>query len=236
MPGLPFNLVAGESAIQAFKAEQQLGRQQSFTPIILVPGLWSSDQIPAAERTRRARQLLGPADATSAGKQFLAERFREGYDYPDRDPEQPGPEIFDALRPGQADAFLTELSLHKDCDPYTRSSSPFDQVAIMRVPTVQSYEVPVYLDWGGWNACPSPLEIAAVGRYWEGTHGATLVAMGADKLEFSVTRRPANHAEAVALLKEHLSFAPDNAELDQDMLEEMAAELQGSDYWFFWWD
>ena len=60
--------------------------------------------------------------------------------------------------------------------------------------------------------------------------------MGADKLEFSVTRRPANHAEAVALLKEHLSFAPGNAELDQDMLETAAAELRGSDYWFFWWD
>ena len=234
--GYPYNLVAGESAVEAFKAEQQLGRQQGFTPIILVPGLWSSDQIPAQERIRRSQQLLGAADATSFGKQFLATRFREMYDDPDRDPERPGPEIFEALRPVQADVCVTELSLHKDCDPYTQSSSPFDQVAIMRIPTAHSYEIPVYLDWGGWNACPSPLEIAAVGRYWEGTHGATLVAMGADKLEFSVTRRPANHAEAVVLLKEHLSFAPDNAELDQDMLEGLAAELQGSDYWFFWWD
>src|SRR5215204_4204881 len=143
--GYPYDLVAGGSAEQAFKAEQRLGLEQGFTPIILVPGLWSSDEIPAIERTRRSRQLLGPTDATFAGKQFLAERFREGYDYPDRDPEQPGPEIFDALRPVQADKPSTELSLHIEHDPNTRSSSPFDQVAIMRIPTAHSYEIPVYL-------------------------------------------------------------------------------------------
>jgi Domain of unknown function (DUF4253) len=110
------------------------------------------------------------------------------------------------------------------------------EVAIMRIPTAHSYEVPIYLDWGGWNYCPWPLEIAAVGRHWSKTHGAELVGIKPDGLEFTISRKPANHREAVALLKEHLGFAPASEALDREMAEELAAELLVLDSWFFWWD
>jgi hypothetical protein len=233
--GYPHKLVSGESAEEVFNAECELGRQQGFTPVIIIPDRWSSTTVSADERTRQALRVLAGGVTPSFGKQLLAGWFKGNFESRD-DPDAPGAELFDELRPVPADVRPSGIELIRDHDPITRSSAPFAQVSIMRIPTVHSYEIPVYLDWGGWNACPPSLEMAAVGRYWEETHGARLVAMGADKLEFQVSRRPANHAEAVALLKEHLSFAPENLELDQDMLEGAAAELRVSNSWFFWWD
>jgi hypothetical protein len=232
--GYPYDLVAGGSAEPAFQAEQRLGQQQGFTPIILVPGLWNSDPVPANERIEKARQVLAGGVTPSLGKQLLTGWFKANYESPDREP--PGAELFDALRPVPPQALPSGISMVQDYDPNTRSLKPFDQVAIMRIPTAHGYEVPAYLSWSENVDAPSSLEIAAVGRYWEETHGATLVAMGPDKLEFSVTRRPGNHAEAVALLKEHVSFASETLQFDQDMLEGAAADLQASDQWFFWWD
>jgi hypothetical protein len=104
------------------------------------------------------------------------------------------------------------------------------------VPSSEPHAVPLYLDWGGWNAVPQSHELAAVARYWQDTHGARLIAVWADQLEFQVARKPATHAEAVTLLKEHYAFASENWEFDQDMLEGAAAELRLRDSWTFWWD
>jgi uncharacterized protein DUF4253 len=233
--GFPHQLVSGDKAEEVFKTEQELGRQQGFTPVILIPDRWSSTSVPADERTKAARDVLAGGVTAAFGKRLLTGWFKSYFE--DReDPEAPGVELFDELRPVPPQAASSGIGLIRDYDPNARSFSPFAEVAIMRIPTVHSYEIPVYLDWGGWNACPASLEMAAVGRYWEETHGARLVAMGSDKLEFHVSRTPANHAEAIALLKEHLSFAPENLEFDQDMLEGAAAELQVRDSWFFWWD
>ena len=43
-------------------------------------------------------------------------------------------------------------------------------------------------------------------------------------------------ASAIALLKEHYGFAPDNFEFYVPFLEDAAAYLRTNSVWAFWWD
>jgi hypothetical protein len=207
--------------------ERELGRKQGFTPVIIAPGLWNSTEIAAAKRTRNAQQLLaedGAAYNAAFGRELLAgtlEAFADGL------PHNPDPALFDALQPVEAKPQGNGLQLLRKVA----------EAAIMRIPTTESHTIPVYLGWGGWNAMvPSDLEICAVSRHWGETYGAELVAVGADALEFSVARKPADHAAAVQLLREHCCFAPDGLAFKKDELERAAALLRVADTWTFWWD
>ncbi len=78
--------------------------------------------------------------------------------------------------------------------------------------------------------------MVAVARHWRQAYGAELVAMGADLLEFSVARPPADHASAIALIKEHYVFSSEGYEFDREYLETILAQLRVIKSWVFWWD
>jgi hypothetical protein len=234
--GYPHSIVSPEQVHGAFSAETELGARQGFTPVILVPELWCTTRVAPEKRTRSVRRLpLNVYDA-AFGREFLARRFARLYDDLDLDPECLDPALFAALRPVAPRVLQPGLGLLRRYNRASGSMESVPQVAIMRIPTPESHAITAYLDWGGWNAAPSPLEIVAVSRHWGEAYGARLIAMGSAQLEFTVARRPTSHREAVALLKEQYCFAPDNWDSDQTGLEEAAAELQVSDTWFFWWD
>jgi hypothetical protein len=234
--GYPYQLVSAGTIEATFRAEQELATQEGFSPIIIAPGLWNSTPISAEERTRRALASISERYDAAFGRAFLADRFSNMRRDLDSDPDAPDLHVFEDLQPVAASPRAPGLLLPRRYDPVERTMQPLEAVAIMRIPTAHSAWIPAYLDWGGWNAVPTPLEIAAVARHWAETHGATLVAMTSDQLEFAITKRPSSHSDAVALLKEHYAFAPDTYELDQDMLQQAAAELQVVDSWTFWWD
>ena len=236
--GFPHIVLAAEGCAEVLKAEQEQGIREGFAPVVIVPGYWNSTQMSADKRARRALKLITPQYGAAHGREWLATRFAriqvdlEQY----ADEEDVDPALLDTLRPVEVKPREPGLHLLRRYNAVTQSMEYRPQVAIMRIPTRESHTIPVYLDWGGWNAVPSPLEIAAISRHWGETYGAELAAIGSDTLEFTVRRKPASHAEAVALLKEQYSFAPDTWEYDRDMLEGAAAELRNGDSWFFWWD
>jgi hypothetical protein len=236
--GFPHTVLAAEGCAEVLKAEQEQGVREGFTPVVIVPGYWNSTQMAATQRARRASKLSRRKYDAAHGREWLTRTFAELQAdlEQDHDEESEGPDLFDTLRPVEAQPREPGLHLLRRYNAATRSMEYRPQVAIMRIPTRESHTIPVYLDWGGWNAVPSPLEIAAISRHWGETYGAELAAIGSDTLEFTVRRKPASHAEAVALLKEQYSFAPDTWEYDRDMLEGAAAELRNGDSWFFWWD
>jgi hypothetical protein len=108
---------------------------------------------------------------------------------------------------------------------------PHERVHIALIPTTDRTEIPAYLHWGGWNACPEPHHHVAAARHWRDTYGAELVSMSHDIVEFRVTRRPKDRAEATALAHEHHDYSSEIEELLP-----YAAELLVLDWWFFWWD
>jgi hypothetical protein len=234
--GFPFGVVPYDGAMEAFEAELWIGEQEGFTPLFVVSGLWCPVTSSASKRMGMAKRHLADGITAQEGQAFLASRLEAMPRYLALDPETPDPAMFDALRAIEIPPLADGLALLKHYNAASQVMEPVPEVAIMRVPTSEPQAIPLYLDWGGWNAVPQSHELAAVARYWQDTHGARLVAVSADQLEFQVARKPATHGEAVALLKEHYAFASENWEFDQDMLEGAAAELRLRDSRTFWWD
>lgn len=111
----------------------------------------------------------------------------------------------------------------------------YDRCHILILPTSQGWEVPAYLRFGGWNACPPPAVQVAALRSWHQRFGAELVGLQTDTLNLRVDRRPADRAAAMALAWEQYRYCPDLAE-DAGTLTELAATLLADDWWYFWWD
>jgi Domain of unknown function (DUF4253) len=231
--GYPYDVVSGSTVSEAFASAKSAADEGGFVPVVLVPGHWNSRKRTSEARCRRAQELLR---AVGDGRQFLADRLLVMYDDLKLDAENPDPDQFDELESKESEAVSTGVSIANRYVAEQAVERAWNQVAIVRVPAASSDELPAYFEWGGWNAVPSTEMIVAVAGHWKQTYGSELVAMGPDLLEFHVSRRPADHATAVALLKEHYVFAPDGFEFDRESLERAAAHLRASTSWVFWWD
>jgi hypothetical protein len=207
-----------------FLAEQKLGVEHGYSPILVVArGTWNSTPISAERRTKRALALISERHNANAGRAFLSAAMESIWDETDL-------ALFDALCPVEVPSPPPGILLLRHGWDGAR---PVDQVAIMRIPTASSAWIPAYLDWDDWTGLPSPPDFAAVCQHWDEIHGARLVAMSADSLEFSVERPPRSHAEAVQLLKEHLVLESYRYSARYKFLEEGAALLMNRRSWLF---
>ncbi len=132
--------------------------------------------------------------------------------------------------PGEVEQMA--LTVHRDI----RTGRPFARTHIVIVPADDPTQVPAYLRWGNWNACPAPEIHVAVHRRWRDQYGAQIVGMSSDVINMRVTHRPATREEALALAKEQYLYCSDIVLQGTDTLEPLAAGLMESDWWYFWWD
>jgi hypothetical protein len=116
------------------------------------------------------------------------------------------------------------------------SGRPHARVHILLIPARFSWEVPAWLRWGGWNACPPPEYHVAALRRWHGRHGAELIGMNGDTLNLRAARRPQTREEAMTLAREQYGYCPDIVDQGVESLSALAATLMASDWWYFWWD
>ncbi|KTE17024.1 hypothetical protein ATE71_03270 [Sphingopyxis sp. H115] len=116
------------------------------------------------------------------------------------------------------------------------SGQPYPQAHILLLPTTRSWDVPAYLKWGGWNACP-PAEIhVAAMRRWATNYGAEIVGISGDVMNIKVQRRPTDRDEAIALAREQYAYCSDIVDQGVGGIAALAAGLMTSDWWYFWWD
>lgn len=113
---------------------------------------------------------------------------------------------------------------------------PLDRVHILLIPTQDWTEVPAYLRWGNWNACPGPEEHVAAWRYWQGRYGLELVGMGFNVLNLRVARPPTTREAALALAREQFLYCDDIVFQGTETLSALAASLLDGEWWYFWWD
>lgn len=110
-------------------------------------------------------------------------------------------------------------------------SEPVPLIALTRIPTAEHWRLPLYVNFGGWNACPRPAEIAAFALRWHRLHGARIACITEDTLEFTVERPPESFEEARRLAMEHVLFCSE----DFGDLSDYIAQLRSARRWFFWW-
>jgi hypothetical protein len=111
---------------------------------------------------------------------------------------------------------------------------PLPEVFLALVPTKSSWEVPVYLQIGGWDNIPPPEENVAILKYWNDLYGAELVAVQSATFELLVAHPPTQKRVALQLAKEHVAFCRDV--FSEQTLGDIGAMLRKSTVWFFWWD
>jgi Domain of unknown function (DUF4253) len=116
------------------------------------------------------------------------------------------------------------------------TGKPFARVHILIIPTTNSWEVPAYLGWGNWNACPPPTYHVAVLKSWNQRFGAELVGINADTLNIRISRPPTDRKTALDLARQQYLYCPDLIDQGVGNLSALAAILMSGDWWYFWWD
>ena len=116
------------------------------------------------------------------------------------------------------------------------SDEPWPIVHMALIPAQDAAEVPAYLNYGGWNACPAPEYQVAALRSWRDRYGAELIGLG-NVMDLQVLRSPTTREQALELAREHYDFCPDVADEGAFTLSDMAANLKSDRWWnFVWWE
>ena len=215
-----FALVPGAEAERALDEIGEL--RADCTPVIL------GDPETAAKMLAPDRASLGtmPTEPDRIDlDRWIAERLNDLKQYGIEPPRGPWPDA-----PGAKNRELTSLR------SLTASRDFLPEIVVALVPTTEPGLLAPYLRYGDWNDCPSSAVHAAIARRWTGAYGATPVAFAGDVIECRVARPVATQEQAMELALEQFAYCPDIVLQGTQTLECLAAEILGSQYWFFWWD
>jgi hypothetical protein len=107
---------------------------------------------------------------------------------------------------------------------------------LLLIKVEHSYEVPAYLQFGGWNDCPTPELQVAVLREWGNEYRARPACTTGDVVECVVVNRPQKEAEAMKLAAQQWIFCADIVAQGTQSIRKLAMEIWKAPTWFFWWD
>jgi hypothetical protein len=109
--------------------------------------------------------------------------------------------------------------------------SEHEMMALLLLPTPNSWEAPAYLNWFGADAVGTEVLIALF-KKWHEKFGAELVANYGTMLQFYATSKPQTVSDALSIALEQELIAPCTTALPGVSLYEHAAALMVSDKWF----
>lgn len=110
------------------------------------------------------------------------------------------------------------------------------QVELILAKIDQPWKLPAVVRFGGWNDCPESEVLCAFFRRWQERYGAEIVALHNDLIECTVKNPPRDEAAAMELAWEQFWFSFDIVDQGYETVQNLAATLLNSDYWYFWWD
>lgn len=113
---------------------------------------------------------------------------------------------------------------------------PIKELYIAILPTEDATEAAAYLKFGDWNANPSPEMHVAAARYWQEQAGAIPIYVGFDVIEYKVTKPPQTKQAAIQMAAIMYDYCEDIVTQGVGSVSDLGATIQGSPYWYFWWD
>jgi hypothetical protein len=225
VPDFPYPLkaVPGAEAVSQWRTLQNYWRQEGCSAVLVGD---IEDVIHHREnfgyRKASVESILEASKTLDAAK-YLKDRFARGEDFYSGVEKGTWPATAGA--PHQLTAHLNLLTRR-----------PKDTVFFAMIPTVESFEIPGFLKYGGWNECPGPAEQVAMFRRWSKNHGVEIYAMLGDVIECEISHPPESRQAASALAFEQFVFCSDIVYQGTQTLYRLAASLQNARHWFFWWD
>ncbi len=216
--------IAGEQAIEAWQA---VFKDANKTAIIVPENL--NDGVVVSKNKNDIEKDLATYPQIDL-ERWLEERWT-GYDFGNEEDE-----LVDMMEE-MGEEIPEPQPSHNFTIPYDiLSQKPLDKLWLVDFTGIKSYEIPIYLQYGGWNANPMPNEQAAVLKYWHDKYGAELFGINNDVLEMYVRNPPTNYDEAHILAKEQMAYCDDIVFQGTMTVERLAQSLINSKSWYFWWD
>ena len=127
---------------------------------------------------------------------------------------------------------ITELSIAIDWE----TEEPMDEVLLTLIPTSDWTQIPAFLDYGGWNDCPSAEWHIAALRHWTEEYECELVGLSYDSMNIRTAKRPTSRTRALELALEQYYYCGDIIEQGVGEISVLAQILKSSNWWDFWWD
>jgi hypothetical protein len=122
------------------------------------------------------------------------------------------------------------------CHLEVLSRKPKPWVLIGKIPTPETWKIPAYLYYGGWNECPMPKEHLAIWHRWNDRYGANIVCATHDVIEGYVDAPPDSDSEAYELARQMYIYCPDIVDQGVQTIDNLASLLRDEGTWYFWWD
>jgi hypothetical protein len=224
-PLLRWAVIAGKDAEAALPVLDRLGEAQGWTAVFV----GASDEMPDfGAMTLRDPQAVLDAAARIDAAAFLHGRAT-GFAGDDTRDTLLGRWIEDP--DARAAVFGKPYYVWNDVD-----GRRVDKLFVALVPTRDAWQVPAFVQNGGWNDMPDPSEQVAVLHYWHDRYGARLRTFSDDIMEFEVARPPQGRDAALVLAYEQFGFTSDLVYQGAGALRPLASGLDGGHYWYFWWD
>lgn len=211
-----------------FEALQD-GARKAYYPAILVVDEYVTEWLDYVFEEDYNRDELVQA-CNDQGKELLQERFREYMEDHEEDYEENLAEFIGNETEGEV---LHHFSAYISFREYVLE----EDTLLLKIPVQHPWEIIAWIPMGGWNECPAPEEMISICKYWYETYGAIPAVFTHDVMEFYAPKK-LNGMDSLEVAKEHYAFCVDR--VDQGTrtytLSELAAGLQDSDVWYFWWD
>lgn len=112
-----------------------------------------------------------------------------------------------------------------------------EDLLLLEIPVKNPWEIVAYLPIGGWNEYPAPEEMISICKYWYEKYEVVPAVFTHDVIEFYAPLG-LNGVDSIEAAKEQYAFCLDRVEQGTRTykISELAAGLENSDVWYFWWD
>ena len=225
VPEFPFPLVPvrGAEAVTEWRRLNAAWRREGASAVLL------GDAEEVANRAETLAEGSGSAEAiltlaqSRTAEEFFARRRQECGEAEDLNQSEPWPK---KCTPA------SEVSAHLE----VLSRKPKPVVYLAKLPTTRPWEIPAYLQAGGWNDCPAPEDQVIALRHWTEKYGVEIYAITDDIMECFVEHPPQTQAAALELAREQFLFCTDIVYQGVESLTLLAACLKDGSTWYFWWD